>query len=297
MWSLGGFALGSFVMIWGFFAPIAALTYENARRSLYWFYAFIALVVFSTLIDQYLLESHTTFMSQTAVEVFFLLNIAGGLSGVYFLIKYYINEKEKNSLKLLKQEHEELLKRTDELKEANSKLQHFANHDALTKLPNRYYLRENLKKMLSHAKRHKNSVALLFIDLDGFKNINDSFGHKVGDKVLQEVSNRIKHLLREEDTIARLGGDEFAIAISDINDISYVEKISTRIIDEINRDYSYIPHPSPIGASIGISLFPEDAQDIDTLINYADEAMYSVKHASKNSYKFYAKKNDNDNDN
>lgn len=289
MWSLGGYALGSFVFIWGFFAPIAALTYEESKQALNWFYYFIVLVVISTLIDQYLLESHTTFMPQMAVELFFLLNISAGLSGIYFLIRFFINEKDKNALELLQKEHEELLHRTEELKKANNELDYFAYHDALTKLPNRYYLRENLAKILSHAKRHEETIALLFIDLDGFKSINDTFGHATGDEVLKDVAFRIKSLLREEDTVARIGGDEFALIIGDITNLTYIEKISERIISEINRDYESVPTPSPVGVSIGISLFPKDAQDIDTLINYADEAMYRIKKSSKNDYLFYTK--------
>ena len=281
MWSLGGYALGSFVFIWAFFAPIAALTYEDSKHALNWFYSFIGLVVISTLIDQYLLESHTTFMPQIAVELFFLLNISAGLSGIYFLIRFFINEKDKNALELLQQEHEEL-------KKANNKLDYFAHHDTLTDLPNRYYLRENLQKILSYAKRHSKTVALFFVDLDGFKKINDNYGHAIGDKVLQDVAARIKSLLREEDIVARIGGDEFALVLSDITDLSFIEDISTRIIDEINRDYPYVSSPSPIGASIGISLYPYDAQEIDTLINYADEAMYKIKLSSKNAYLFYS---------
>ena len=290
MWSLGGFALGSFVFIWAFFAPISALIYENKKQAFYWFCCFIVLVTLSVLIDQYLFENHTTFMPQIAIELLLFLNITVGLSGIYYLIQYFVNEKERNSLALLQQEHRKLIRRTEELKKANSKLDHYAHYDALTDLPNRYYLKENLEKMMSHAKRHKYSIALLFIDLDDFKNVNDDFGHSTGDQVLLDVSSRIKTLLREEDTIARLGGDEFAIVISDITDISYVDIISNRIIDEVNRNYSYISKSSPIGVSIGISLFPQDAQDIDTLINNADEAMYEIKLSSKNAYKFYKKK-------
>ncbi|MCW8896258.1 MAG: GGDEF domain-containing protein [Sulfurimonas sp.] len=289
MWVLGGFALGSFVFIWAFFAPISALIYNSKNEALYWFYAFIALIVFSTIIDESLLSSHTTFMPQIAVEMFFLLNITLGLSGIYFLIRYYINENERSTHEALKKEHIELQKRSQELHEANKKLEYHANHDSLTALPNRYYLREHLGHKLAHAKRNKYSVALLFMDLDGFKGVNDNLGHATGDQVLKDVSFRLKSLLREEDEISRLGGDEFAIVIGDLKDISYVEMIAKRIIDEINRDYDYLPNSSQIGVSIGISLFPKNADDIDTLINNADKAMYEVKQASKNAYLFYNK--------
>ena len=290
MWTLGGFALGSFVMLWAFFAPIAALTYEKNLKAAFWFYAFIALIVFSAIIDQSLAASHTNPMPQTGVEVFFFLNISAGLSGIYYLVKYYINEKEKDTDALLKKEHMALLQRTNELKEANLKLRYLANHDALTGLPNRYHLRDSLLKMMSYAKRSNHTVALLFIDLDGFKDINDRFGHIQGDEVLKKISSRIKSLLREEDTLARLGGDEFAVALGSITDITYVETIAQRIIDEINREYEFLSEEtSIIGASIGISFVPEHTEEIDDLINYADEAMYHIKHSCKNTFFIYKK--------
>ena len=290
MWTLGGFALGSFVMIWAFFAPIAALTYEKNVKAPFWFYAFIGLVVFSSIIDQGLAESHTNPMPQIGVEIFFFLNISAGLSGIYYLVKYYINEKEKDADELLRKEHIALLQRTNELKEANLKLKHLADHDALTGLPNQYHLRDRLSQMISDAKKLNHNVAFLFIDLDGFKDINDRFGHVKGDEVLKMVSSRIRSLLREEDTLARLGGDEFVVALGSITDITYVESIAQRIIDEINREYEFLSEEtSIIGASIGISLVPEHSEEIDDLINYADEAMYHIKHASKNDYFVYEK--------
>ena len=287
MWSLGGFALGSFVMIWAFFAPIAALTYSDAKKALPWFHAFMSLVVVSVVIDQILIENHTTFMPQLAVELFFLLNISVGLSGIYFLIKYFIDEKDKNASNKLRAEHEKLLKTSEALKKANEKLKHRAHHDELTGVPNRYLLREELFKMTGYAIRHKHSVALLFIDLDGFKDVNDNYGHAKGDEVLQTVAQRIKSLLRQEDILARIGGDEFAVAVGALNDLLYVENVALRIIKEINKDYEGLP-ASSLGASIGISLFPDQTTDIDSLLNYADKAMYGVKKSSKNDFMIYS---------
>jgi len=288
MWSLGGFALGSFVMIWSFFAPIAALTYDRSSKALYWFYAFLMLVIFSTLIDQSLIEHHTSFMPQIAVELFFLLNISAGLSGIYFLFKHFIDEKEKNANERLQKEHQALLKSTQELKEANYKLKHIADHDSLTGLPNRYYLQGHLNQIMSHAKRYQQSIALLFIDLDGFKKVNDNFGHSSGDEVLKIIGKRITKLLREEDTIARIGGDEFAIAIGSIKDISYIENIALRLIKEVNRGYSCIPSSSSfIGASIGISIYPEDSNNKEVLFRNADAAMYHAKEKGRNNYQFF----------
>lgn len=287
MWSLGGFVQGSFVMIWAFFAPITALIYST-KQSI-WFYAFIVLTVFSILIDSQIQSQHTSLMSDIAIERFFILNICGGLSGIYLLIKHFIKEQDKSAHKTLKIEHDKLLKQSKELSEANTKLAHYASHDSLTDLPNRNNLRNHIEKRISLSKESEESMALLFIDLDNFKNVNDTFGHAKGDEILKAVSERLSSLLREGDIVARIGGDEFAVTLNKISDISYVENISKRIIDEINRDYPFIKETSPIGASIGISIFPKDAKDIDTLINLADEAMYNIKKSSKNSFLFYSK--------
>ena len=287
MWSLGGFALGSFIFIWAFYAPIASITYERNDKHSYWFYAFVVLVIISVIIDPYLFDDHQGCMTQAAIELFYFLNIVAGLSGIYFLMQHFIGEKEKNAHKLLQEEHEALKRTTQELKEVNSKLNSLAKFDALTKISNRYDFRENLKKMIAHAKREKSFVALFFLDLDGFKSVNDKYGHAIGDKLLVDIADRLRYLLREEDTVARLGGDEFAIALGNLRDIEYIDTIANRVINEINKDYGYLKDSTIIGVSIGISLYPNDAHDIDSLINNADEAMYEVKFNGKNAYKLY----------
>ena len=141
--------------------------------------------------------------------------------------------------------------------------------------------------MISLAKRQNHSIAILYLDLDGFKLINDNYGHSIGDEVLKSVAQRIKFLLREEDIIARLGGDEFAVAIGNLTDKCFVNKISQRILDEVSYEYKNIASVDTISGSIGVSFFPEDALDIDTLINNADKTMYSVKTSGKNAFKVY----------
>ncbi len=289
MWSLGGFALGSYVFIWAFYAPVAVLAFEESQRALRWFGIFMLLVLVSTFLDAFFIKAESSPLPQLALEIFFLLNIGGGLGGLYLLVKYFVGEKDKNAHRALQKEHEALLESTKALKEANDKLYHLANYDMLTDMPNRYYLREHLVKMLARARRQNHVVALMFIDLDGFKTVNDTYGHTMGDKVLQTVSDRIKSCLREEDVVARLGGDEFAVVISDLQNQGYVETVAQRIVKEINKDFDHIPAPSPIGASIGISIYPTDGENEDTLINAADKAMYAVKQKGKNNYMFYSK--------
>ncbi|MDF1878356.1 diguanylate cyclase [Sulfurimonas sp. SAG-AH-194-C20] len=286
MWSLGGFALGSFVFIWAFYAPIASLMDEDSN-SLYWFYSFFFLVALSILLDSSFIQEHTGCLPFWAIELFYFLNITAGLSGVYFLIQHFISEKNKNADSLLKKEHQKLLEKTQELNILNEKLHDLAVHDSLTGLANRYLLRKTLIKMLALAKRQEKLVGLFFLDLDGFKNINDKYGHAAGDAVLKAVGERLKPLLREEDFIARIGGDEFAIAITNITDKEFVNHISQRMISEISQDYENIKSEDSISVSIGISFFPDDGIDIDTLINNADEAMYKVKQSGKNNFKVY----------
>ena len=287
MWSLGGFSASSFVFIWAFFAPIAALTYEKQEKASYWFYAFLVLVIISALIDQSIAPAHQECMPELAVNLFYFLNISAALSGIYYLIRYFINEKEKNAKSLLYQEHEALKVSSRELEEANSKLHYLANHDNLTKLPNRYYLREKLKDMIALADLHKHAVALLFLDLDGFKNINDSYGHICGDEVLRSAAQRLQSLEGEDDFVARLGGDEFAFLIGHVQSLEYIEEISNKIIDEVSRTYECITGKSSLGVSIGIATYPESSRDIDSLISNADSAMYEIKLSCKNSFTFY----------
>ena len=287
MWSLGGFALGSFVFIWAFYAPIASVIYEEGTKSIYWFSAFLGLVSLSVFLDPMLMLNYSSHMPKEAVALFYFLNISAGLAGIYFLIRYFIGQKDKNAHDILRREHNNLLDTTRKLQEANDKLNHLANYDYLTNLPNRYLFRKSLNKMISLAKRQNHSIAILYLDLDGFKLINDNYGHSIGDEVLKSVAQRIKFLLREEDIIARLGGDEFAVAIGNLTDKCFVNKISQRILDEVSYEYKNIASVDTISGSIGVSFFPEDALDIDTLINNADKTMYSVKTSGKNAFKVY----------
>ena len=287
MWSLGGFAFGSFVMLWAFFAPIAALMYEDHKRSLYWFFSFLALVVFSVLIDPILIENRTTPLSQTAIELFFFLNISIALSGVFVLIKYFISEKDKNADERLKEEHHTLLLRTEELKKANNKLKMLAHHDLLTGLNNKTLFNDRLSQSIEKAKRHDKELAVLFIDLDRFKQINDSLGHSFGDKVLKIVAERLSNIIRKEDSLARLGGDEFTILMEDIHKTGNAALLGEKILTTLAEPIYVDNHTFYVTGSVGISLYPQDATEMDKLLMYADTAMYKAKNAGKNNVQFY----------
>ncbi|MGY0623747.1 MAG: bifunctional diguanylate cyclase/phosphodiesterase, partial [Paraglaciecola chathamensis] len=166
---------------------------------------------------------------------------------------------------------------------------HQANFDELTQLPNRNIMGEHLKKALDAAKRNKTQVAVMFLDLDNFKDINDTLGHGVGDALLIDCAKRISGCVRHKDTVARLGGDEFVIILNDITEFSGLEKTAQKILKAIEQPYhlqSEIVHSS---ASIGITIYPDDAEDVASLLKNADQAMYGAKDIGKNNYHYYTK--------
>jgi diguanylate cyclase (GGDEF)-like protein/PAS domain S-box-containing protein len=172
-------------------------------------------------------------------------------------------------------------------KMAEQHLKEIATHDTLTKLPNRNLLLDRLIQILARSKRNKRKAAVLFIDLDRFKEVNDTLGHEAGDKVLIETAQRITGHLREEDTVARMGGDEFVIILQDIDDINDAEIVAEKIINSLGDPISIDETEDQrctIGASIGISIFPEDGTDAGTMISKADTAMYEAKNSGKNQY-------------
>lgn len=173
-------------------------------------------------------------------------------------------------------------------KQAEEKVRHAALHDALTGLPNRAMLFEYSSHLLPHNRRTKQCAAVLFIDLDRFKPINDTHGHEVGDAVLKEVAERLSRTLRAADIVIRLGGDEFVILLQDIKNAAYAADVTRHIVDRINEPYRVGELTLSLSTSIGISLFPENGQDIDTLINHADMAMYQAKEAGRNNFHFYS---------
>ncbi len=167
------------------------------------------------------------------------------------------------------------------------KIRHMAMHDILTGLPNRFLMRDRLESVLERTHRYGEMAALLFIDLDGFKHVNDSFGHKVGDEVLKETSRRILTSIRTADTACRIGGDEFLVILSKIENREKAGAVARRIIEMISRPYKGCGDAQVIGASIGISIIPDDGSNIDELVSKADSAMYDVKHGGKNGFAYF----------
>ncbi len=174
----------------------------------------------------------------------------------------------------------------EELKQKNAELSHQAGHDVLTGLPNRKLFYERLNQSLEKALINNELVALLFLDLDGFKLINDTLGHNIGDLLLKAVSNRLKHCLRCSDTISRLGGDEFTVILPTIASREETAKVAEKIRDAIKVPFILEKHTVSVTTSIGISLYPIDTEDRDVLVNKADAAMYRAKEYGKNQYQF-----------
>jgi len=174
-----------------------------------------------------------------------------------------------------------------ERKLAEQKIAHLAHYDYLTDLPNRALLLDVLNHSISLAKRNKRKVAVLFIDLDGFKKVNDTLGHDAGDLLLKGVSQRIKETLRESDTVARMGGDGFILVLDNIESAENALFTANKILKALSEPFDLMGQPGRVGGSIGISIFPDDSEDPDQLVKQADEAMYLAKQSGKNTSRFF----------
>jgi len=173
-------------------------------------------------------------------------------------------------------------------KRMEEEIQYQATHDALTGLPNRLMFSQLLNHAIQSAKRYQRQFAVFFIDLDRFKTINDTLGHEAGDQLLQEIAMRLKQTLRTVDVVARLGGDEFVILIEELSDLSQVETVAGKILSAVIKPVNLMNEECRITASIGISVFPKDAEDDQSLLKNADIAMYLAKEEGKNNYQFYS---------
>ena len=185
-------------------------------------------------------------------------------------------------------------------KRAEEQIRRLALYDSLTGLPNRQFFKESLEHAVARAKRGKENLAALFIDLDRFKRINDTLGHAAGDELLQQAAQRLRKCVRQSDfvgheadqtqrVIARLGGDEFTISLVDLKDPQDAAKVATRILKELEKPFLISAQELSVTASIGIAVYPDDGQDSETLLKNADVAMYQAKAAGKNAYMFFAK--------
>jgi diguanylate cyclase (GGDEF)-like protein/hemerythrin-like metal-binding protein/PAS domain S-box-containing protein len=172
-----------------------------------------------------------------------------------------------------------------------SDMEHLAYHDALTELPNRILLADRLELALANADRKKECLAVCYLDLDGFKPVNDQFGHEGGDEVLKTIAQRLLHVLRTNDTVSRVGGDEFVLLLGDLKNPEDYKELLARVLLEIKKPIQLGKEKVSVTASIGVTIYPLDNSMVDTLVQHADRAMYQAKQAGKSSYVLYAADN------
>ncbi|MDB2562289.1 EAL domain-containing protein [Sulfurimonas sp.] len=197
-----------------------------------------------------------------------------------------IDISERKSLELRLEGYSKSLE--DEVRLRTQDLQYQAHHDALTELPNRVLFNDRLEHAIQNTKRTQTKVALLFLDLDHFKEINDSLGHDVGDIVLKEVTRRLHKIVRAEDSIARLGGDEFSIILEELSQAQDASFVAQKILDILAEPIIVEQDTLYISSSIGISIYPNDGDSTQNLLKFADSAMYKAKNEGRNNYQFYS---------
>jgi diguanylate cyclase (GGDEF)-like protein/PAS domain S-box-containing protein len=184
-------------------------------------------------------------------------------------------------------EHVAVFSDISQRKQDEEQIRRQANYDALTGLPNRSLFFDRLNQAVISARREHWLLALLFVDLDRFKAVNDSFGHVVGDEILQEVADRIQACIREADTVARFGGDEFVVLLHDLTEVNDAALVAEKIIDRLSAPFNIVGREVFLGASIGITVYPVDTEDPEAMLRHADMAMYRAKEAGRNRFQFF----------
>jgi diguanylate cyclase (GGDEF)-like protein len=293
---------------------------KAVHERLVWFLGIVAIVLLASLLVTFLLSAQlqriitdpllrlSAIARQVRTEKNYSVRVVGGgkdeLGNLINDFNTMLDEIQSrdNELNEHRQKLEErVAQRTMELESANSQLEfskeqaesvanrmeYHAHHDALTGLPNRILLNDRITRELAHARRQQTSAALLFLDLDRFKIINDSLGHAVGDQMLRVISRRLSNCVREEDTVARLGGDEFMVLLPRISGSADAGRIAKKIIGCLVDPISCNGHELHITTSIGISIFPYDGTDAETLIKHADISMYRAKELGRNKAVYY----------
>jgi len=236
------------------------------------------------LTESYLIKNNV--YSMLNVPIFYDRNIIGMLCHEHTgnLRKWTANEQEFPSLIA---SDISLSLEIDKRKVIEKHLEYQAYHDSLTDLPNRVLFLDRIEQEIRHASRENSNLAVLFLDLDNFKQINDSFGHSAGDTVLISISENLNHALRETDTIARLGGDEFIILLSDFKKVEDINDIALKLFDAVQQPLAIDNNELFVTASIGISVFPNDGTSAEILLRNADAAMYRAKEKGRNVFEFY----------
>jgi len=193
-----------------------------------------------------------------------------------------------NDVTQIKRAQEDLRFAAVQLQHDARRLEFLAHHDTLTGLPNRAMFADRAREAVAHARRHDKSAAFLFLDMDNFKNVNDSLGHDVGDGLLKVIAARLRASVRGDDFVARIGGDEFCVLLQDIADPREAAQVAQKLVHELGKPYRVGEHQLSSGASIGIACVPHDGDDVPTLLRLADAAMYRAKELGRNGYQFFS---------
>lgn len=172
----------------------------------------------------------------------------------------------------------------DEITQQTRELSYMAEHDYLTGLPNRYLFDDRLAQAINLARRSRHKIALLFLDLDHFKHINDTLGHAIGDQLLQAVAKRLQSFVRKSDTICRLGGDEFVLLLNELEHVLDAEAFAGKLIHALSEPYRVSGHQLHMTASMGVSIYPDDAINAENMLRNADTAMYHAKACGRGNY-------------
>ncbi len=207
------------------------------------------------------------------------LGADGAVLGFYMLA---------NDVTALKRAQEDLRFAAIQLQHDARRLEFLAHHDTLTGLPNRAMFHDRAREAVAHARRHDKTAAVLFVDLDHFKEVNDRLGHDIGDALLKLIASRLRACVRGDDFVARIGGDEFCVLLQDIADPREAASVAQKLVAELGQSCRIDQHEVSSGASIGIACVPQDGQDVATLLRLADAAMYRAKDAGRNGYQFFS---------
>ncbi|MEH6531446.1 MAG: EAL domain-containing protein [Photobacterium frigidiphilum] len=226
-------------------------------------------------------------LSFLALPVIFGLFYIFKMNSANIILRTKFEESNKQQV-ILSTKNRRLTEEVDKRKISEEKLAHQASHDALTGLPNRKYGHERLEQELFRAKRNKTNVLVMYIDLDNFKQINDTLGHLAGDQILKLSTSRLLGSVRHSDILARLGGDEFLLVIPDLKDLKSAKLLATTIVSLFNKPFSWQKQEFFVSTSIGLSVFPQDGDNAQQLLASADTAMYRVKQDGRNAFSFYS---------
>jgi len=257
-----------------FLLSAVAFFLKGRRAGLWWLAAIIGGIVAVRVTG----AAGTTFsVTDLGTTILYLVALAG---------IFYHHETQKHA-EQARQREAELRRQISERMEHERQLERLAHYDALTGVPNRVLLFDRLGQALARARRERGLLAVCFLDLDGFKAINDRLGHAVGDRVLVEVTRRIREAVRVDDTVARVGGDEFVVLLVGLEAVEECVGSLQRILERIGQPIVLDDHALGLGASIGVALYPDDNEDAETLLRHADQAMYLAKLAGKNRFHLF----------